>query len=53
MFHNFDHKFEVRLTNSHLKLKYVDIRLISLPASVYAVLPSKSTAAALQHAFKT
>ena len=52
MFPNFDHKFEISLTKSYLKLKYVNIRLTSLPASAYAVLPNKSRAAALQHAFK-
>jgi hypothetical protein len=52
MFQNFDNEFEVRLTKGYLILKYVDIRLTSLLTSVYAVLPNKSMAAALQKAFK-
>ena len=52
MFQNFVHKFEVGLTESYLILKYVDIGLANLPASVYAVLFNKSMAASLQHPFK-
>lgn len=52
MFQNFVHKLEVGLTKSYLILKYVDIRLTNLPACVYEVLPNKSMAASLQHAFK-